>query len=512
MHEQPILLSHAPLANIQADALIVPWAEGDGGPLLDALDAATGGVIRAAVSRGAFTGRAYDTLTVSVTDASWHVRTVVLVGAGPVATCGATVLRRVGSVAGTCARQQRYASAAIVVRPALATPAGDVDMAGLVQAVAEGLRLAEFTATTYQTTPSRLGPPAAWTVVIPPVDDSSPESVVRLQTALDHGRVLGEATNHARALVNEPGNHLTPQRLAERATALVADVGVQVEVLDRARIEALGMGLLLGVAQGSVEPPCLMVFRYDPPGAPPGTVLGLVGKGITFDTGGISIKPAENMDKMKDDMAGGAAVICAMRALAQLQAPVRVIGVVPATENMPGGRAVKPGDVLRSAQGTTVEVLNTDAEGRLVLGDALWYARQLGATHLVDVATLTGAIVVALGKSTTGLFSSHDAWAAQIQRAGERAGDRLWRLPLFDDYRDQIKSEIADLANTGGRPAGSITAALFLQAFAGGLPWAHLDIAGTAWTEEARPWMPKGPTGVAVRTLVELALAGVPRT
>jgi leucyl aminopeptidase len=212
------------------------------------------------------------------------------------------------------------------------------------------------------------------------------------------------------------------------------------------------------------------------------------------------------MERMKDDMAGGAAVAAAMRAIALLGAPIRVIGVVPATENMPGGRAVKPGDVLKSAEGKTVEVINTDAEGRLILGDALWYARRLGATHLVDVATLTGAIVVALGRAASGLFGTSDRWVKEVARAADRAGDRVWELPLYDEYRDQIKSEIADFTNTGGRPAGASTAAMFLKEFTGGLPWAHLDIAGTAWAEEPKPWQPKGATGVAVRTLAELAL------
>jgi leucyl aminopeptidase len=252
--------------------------------------------------------------------------------------------------------------------------------------------------------------------------------------------------------------------------------------------------MLLGVARGSEEPPRLIVLRHEPKGAPNGVVLGLVGKGITFDTGGISIKPAENMDKMKDDMSGGAAVICAMAALARLKAPIRCIGVVPMTENMPGGRAVKPGDVLQSA------------EGRLVLGDALWYARQLGATHLVDLATLTGACVVALGRTTSGLFGTPASWVEQVRLASERSGDRSWPMPIFDDYKDHLKSEIADFTNSGGRPAGAITAALFLKEFVGDLPWVHIDIAGTAWAEEAKPYQPKGATGVGVRTLVELAL------
>ena len=265
------------------------------------------------------------------------------------------------------------------------------------------------------------------------------------------------------------------------------------------------MGLLLGVGRGSVEPPRLVAIRYDPADAPESPVLGLVGKGITFDTGGISIKPAADMDRMKDDMAGGAAVACAIRALAELKAPIRVIGIIPIAENMPGGRAIRPGDVLKSASGKTVEVINTDAEGRLILGDALWYARQLGATHLVDIATLTGAISIALGRIASGLFGTPAAFVEHVRDVAERAGDRCWPLPLFDEYKDQLRSEIADMINTGGRLGGAITAALFLKEFTGGLPWIHLDIAGTSWADESKPFMPKGPTGVGVRTLIELA-------
>jgi leucyl aminopeptidase len=235
----------------------------------------------------------------------------------------------------------------------------------------------------------------------------------------------------------------------------------------------------------------------------------LVGKGITFDTGGISIKPADGMERMKDDMAGGAAVVCAMRAMAMLNAPMRVIGIVPATENMPGGGALKPGDILTAASGKTVEVINTDAEGRLILGDGLWYAQKLGATHLVDVATLTGACVVALGKAASGLFGQPQAWVDRVHRTALAAGDRCWPMPLYDEYADQMKSEIADLVNSGGRPAGACTAASFLKEFAGDVPWVHLDVAGTAWADDAKAWQPKGATGVAVRTLAELAFTSV---
>ena len=281
--------------------------------------------------------------------------------------------------------------------------------------------------------------------------------------------------------------------------------GVGVEVLEEDALRELGMGLLLGVSQGSIEPPRVLVMRHTPSGSTPDRVLGLVGKGVTFDSGGISLKTPEGMDRMKQDMAGGAAVIGAMRAIGALKLPIRVVSVVPMTENMPGNKATRPGDILTSASGLTVEVLNTDAEGRLILADALWYARRLGATHLVDVATLTGACVIALGKVSSGLFGHPSGWVNEIRAAGERAGERVWPLPLYDEYREQLKSEMADLANVGGRPAGACTAASFLQAFAGGLPWAHLDVAGTAWIDESRRDQAKGATGVMVRTLVELA-------
>jgi leucyl aminopeptidase len=266
------------------------------------------------------------------------------------------------------------------------------------------------------------------------------------------------------------------------------------------------MRLILGVGQGSAVPPELVVLRYEPAGAPQSPVLGLVGKGITFDTGGISIKPADGMERMKGDMAGGAAVAAAMTALGALGVSRKVIGVIPIAENMPGGRAVRPGDVVRGANGTTVEILNTDAEGRLVLGDALWYARERGATHLVDIATLTGAVVVALGKHVSGLFGRPDDWVAAVREAANRAGDRVWPMPIYEEAREQLNSDIADVANTGGRVGGAVTAAAFLAEFAGDGPWAHLDIAGTSWAETRAPHQPKGPTGAGVRALINLAV------
>jgi leucyl aminopeptidase len=480
------------LAAVDADVLIVPWFEDDTATSIAEVKAATAGEVERAIATKELSGRLYDLFIAAVADASWTARRVAFIGAGRAADFGGDLARRIAAAAGLAMKQRRVGRAAFVIRVAN----NRTDAAEIAQAVSEGLTLSEFNAGSYKTVDVPPGTPPAWTVVGTTADGAA---------AVERGRLLGECSNLARELANEPGNTLTPREFSRRAEKIVAGTGLAFEVLDEKQIEQLGMGMLLGVARGSAEPPRLMVIRHDPPGAPSAPVLGLVGKGITFDTGGISIKPAEGMERMKDDMTGGAAVVCAMRAIALLKAPIRVIGVVPTTENMPGGKAIKPGDVLKSAEGKTVEVINTDAEGRLILGDGLWYARKLGATHLVDVATLTGAIVTALGKITSGLFGTPDKWLDLVRRVASRAGDRVWPLPLFDEYRDQIRSEIADLLNTGGRPAGSITAALFLKEFTGGLPWVHMDIAGTAWAEENKPHLPKGPSGVAVRTLAELA-------
>jgi leucyl aminopeptidase len=491
----PISCVSSPLPSIDTDLLIVPWFEGEAPSAVDGLDAASGGEIARALASKEFSAKTFDLFATSLTDSSWRARRVVLIGAGSPGDYRSELARQLAAAAGMSARTRRAARAAFVLR-------GRGDVAELAQAIAEGLTLSEFNVGIYKTGDAAPPPAPAWTLA---AIQSPPDVLMRARTAIDRGRLLAECSNLARELANEPGNALTPREFARRAATIATEGGVKAEILDEDRIAQLGMGLLLGVARGSSEPPRLMVFRYDPPGAPPGPVLGLVGKGITFDTGGISIKPADGMERMKDDMAGGAAVACALRAISLLQAPIRVVGVVPATENMPGGRAIKPGDILKSAAGKTVEVVNTDAEGRLILGDGLWYAQQLGATHLVDVATLTGAVVVALGKSTSGLFGTPPEWVEHIRRIALRAGDRVWPMPLFEDYKEQLKSEIADFTNTGGRPAGSITAALFLKEFTGGRPWAHIDIAGTAWAEDAKPYLPKGPTGVAVRTLAELA-------
>jgi leucyl aminopeptidase len=313
--------------------------------------------------------------------------------------------------------------------------------------------------------------------------------------------------NHARDLSNAPPNELTPERLAERASDLAPD-GVQVEAFDREQILGMNMGSFAAVAQGAQNEPRLIVMRYEPDGAKGDFTLGLVGKAITFDTGGISLKPSKGMENMKGDMSGGAAVIAATCAIADLGLPVRTLTVVASTENMPGGNAYRPGDIITAANGKTIEVTNTDAEGRLVLADALWYAREHGATHVMDLATLTGAMMVALGDFYAGFFANDDEWADRISAAGEASGDHIWRMPLHPRYRRYVKSSYADMKNSSDlREAGAVLAAEFLKEFAGEGPWAHLDIAGPAFLDRSRGdylWQPGG-SGYGVRLIAELA-------
>jgi leucyl aminopeptidase len=326
------------------------------------------------------------------------------------------------------------------------------------------------------------------------------------QTAVDRGRILAEAQNFSRDLANEPANVLTPTLLAERAKQMASEFGLECEILDQDRMRQLGMGALLGVAQGSAEPPALIVIRYKPgTAATSKDHLGLIGKGVTFDTGGISIKPSDGMEKMRYDMAGGAAVLGAMRAIAQIKPSIPVTALVPTVENMPGSKAQRPGDIVKSLSGKTIEVLNTDAEGRLILIDALTYAQRLGCTHLVDAATLTGAIVVALGSVNVGAFTNNEAFLQKLLAAAKAEGEKTWQLPMDEEYKELLKSNFADLHNIGGRSGGSITAAWFIRDFVDETPWIHLDIAGTAWLDDAKPYMAKGATGVGLRTFVRLA-------
>jgi leucyl aminopeptidase len=370
------------------------------------------------------------------------------------------------------------------------------------RALAEGALLAEFDIDLYRSDRKDLSVHSL-TVVAPDTDEETRNDC---QRGWDEGLVLGESQNFTRALVNEPGNVLTPTEFGRRAATMAKEFGLACEVHSTDKLKELKMGAFLAVAQGSAEPPALIVLRYEPPAAPAAgaPVLGLVGKGITFDTGGISIKPADNMDKMKYDMAGAAAMLGTMRAIALLKPAVRVLCVICSCENMPSGRAYKPGDVLTAMSGKTIEVLNTDAEGRLVLADGLHYAQTLGATRLINAATLTGAIGIALGQLNAGLFSNDEETTRRFLDVAPVAGEKFWQMPCTDDYREQIKSSIADIMNTGGsRYGGAIAGAMFLKEFAGDTPWIHLDIAGTAWVDEQKPWQSKGPSGIGVRSITE---------
>ncbi len=487
------LTTEAP-GRLTADVVVVAAFEDE--PTFDnpAIAAAIGSEVAAFRSRGEFKAELFDVVSAVPAAAGWVAPRVLVVGLGKRAELTPDRWRRFGASAGIAARARRVSNIGI------ALPDSVVPVEVAVQALAEGVVTANFDGASYKTT----GPSKTW---LETVSICVAAIAAGIESAVERGRVLGECTNLARSLSNEPGNALTPRVFAERAVLAGGACGLTVEVLDEHRIAELKMGMLLGVAQGSAEPPRLIVLRYEPAsGAAGGEVLGLVGKGITFDTGGISLKPAEKMERMKDDMSGGAAVLGAMVAIARLGAPVRCIGIIAAAENMPGGRAVKPGDIVTSAEGKTVEVINTDAEGRLVLGDALWYARQLGVTRLVDIATLTGGCVVALGPTTAGLFGAPVPWRDDVQRASERAGDRSWPLPDFDDFMEQLKSDIADFGNSGTRWGSASVGAVFVKEFTGGLPWVHIDIAGPAWAEESKPYQAKGPTGAGVRTLAELAM------
>ena len=378
----------------------------------------------------------------------------------------------------------------------------ELPYASTMRAIVEGAELAYPDYDTYKSdrTDRSLG---SFTILAKGGDRSAR---AEMQQGLREGQIIARAQNFTRSLVNEPGNILTPTELGRRTAAMCSEAGLACEVYSTSKLEELGMGAFLAVAQGSEQPPALIVMTYEPKVAPASgsPVLGLVGKGITFDTGGISIKPADGMEKMKYDMAGAGAMIGAMRAIAELQPRVKVIGVVCSAENMPDGKAFRPGDVVTAMSGKTIEIINTDAEGRLVLADGLHYAKTLGCTHLIDAATLTGACVVALGILNAGLFSNDDEAAGRFQDAMRVAGEQFWRLPCTDDYREQIKSKIADIMNTGGsRWGGAISAAMFLLEFAGEAPWIHLDIAGCAWEDDPKPWLAKGPTGIAVRSILE---------
>lgn len=416
---------------------------------------------------------------------------VVAIGGGKRERFSGVEMRRAAGVAIRCLKPKGIRSVAVVL------PETNEELA---RAAVEGAVIASWEPDKYKTDPKKHEKQVDMFTVVAPGAATS-----RLAAVVEKARVVAEAQNFARDLVNEPANRLHPAELAEAARSVAENGGVDCEVLDEAAMRQLGMGALLGVAQGSKNSPFLIVLKYHPSLVRTDVHLALVGKGVTFDTGGISIKPADGMEKMRYDMAGGAAVIAAMKAIAQLKPAIPVTAYVPAVENMLGGDAQRPGDIVTALSGKTVEVLNTDAEGRLILADAITYANRQGATHMVDAATLTGAIGVALGHYNIGAFTNDQTMLDRLLAASRAAGEKTWQLPLEEEYKEYLKSAYADLPNVGGRAAGSITAAWFLKEFADPTPWVHLDIAATAWLDEAKPWISKGPTGVAVRTFVELA-------
>ncbi len=442
------------------------------------------------IGGGEVTGRMFEP-TMLHRPANLKARRLLLLGGGKAKNFSAFELRRLAGTATRILKARGLRSFAMVA------PENRLTAEEAVKAIVEGAIVGNFDSNTYQT--DRKDQKIDALTVVTRGDQA------KLQRAMDEARILGEAQNFTRDLVNEPSNHMTPTILAERARKMAAEVGLKCEVYGADKIKELKMGAFWSVAQGSDEPPALIVLRYEPAGAPEKPVLGLVGKGVTFDTGGISIKPADGMEKMKYDMAGGATMIGAMRAIALLKPKAKITAIICATENMPSGKAQKPGDVQIAMSGKSIEIINTDAEGRLLLADGLHYARQLGCTHLIDAATLTGAVVVALGFTNAGIFANNDAMYERFSKALSKAGEKMWRMPLDDEYKEQIRSNIADIMNTGGRYGGAVTAAMFLKEFAEDTPWLHLDIAGTAWMEEQKPWIAKGPSGIAVRSLVEFA-------
>ena len=425
---------------------------------------------------------------------------LLLVGIGKPSDLSLDSMRKAAGTAVRSAKPRAIRSLAI----ALPSETGSAQLSRtlVARAIVEGVELGASDYDTYRS--ERKDASIESVAFICP--DTVASAKADIQRGFDEGVIIAGAQNFTRSLVNEPGNVLTPTVLGERAKAMADEAGLRCEVHSSDKIQELKMNAFWSVAKGSAQPPALIVIRYEPPTAPAGDapVLGLVGKGITFDTGGISIKPADGMEKMKYDMAGAAAMIGAMKAISQLKPAVRVVAIVCSAENMPDGAAFKPGDVVTAMSGKTIEIVNTDAEGRLVLADGLHYAKTLGCTHLINAATLTGACMVALGLINFGIFSNNDAAYEKFTQALSVSGEKGWRLPCTDDYRDHIKSQIADIMNTGkNRYGGATSAAMFLKEFAVDTPWVHLDIAGCAWNEEKKPWLAYGPSGVAVRSIVE---------
>lgn len=486
---------HAKFYEVEADALVVTIYEGESADegALKELNERTGGIISEMLATDEMRGKQGDMVFI-YRPGNIRAKRLLLIGGGKREDNTFETIRK---IAGTATRFLRGKS----IRSFATLRRSQLDLERSVQAFVEGALMGLFEPDMYKT--ENKEERRIDEIIIVTSAEGGEEALTR---GVQRGHVIAEAVNLARELSNEPSSTLTPTELAERAKEVASSYGLDIDILDEARMKELGMGALLGVARGSDEPAKMIILRYEPDGTEPmgndADVVAIVGKGITFDTGGISIKPAENMEKMKYDMSGAAATLAAMQAIAQLKPNINVIGVMPTAENMPSGRAYKPGDVLRAMSGKTIEVINTDAEGRLILADAITYARKLGATKIIDLATLTGAVSIALGPFNVAIMGNDQALIDEVRQAATEVGERFWQLPMDEDYREFIKSDIADIKNSGGRYAGTITASWFLREFAEDTPWVHLDIAGTAWENERKPYMSKGPTGVAIRTLI----------
>jgi leucyl aminopeptidase len=471
--------------------LILAVPQGSMPGSLAALDRESGGAIARCYAAGDFAGKKDEVVLLYPEGARPRI---LLVGVGT-PTDPRAGIRRAAAVGAKRARGIGVPSAALFITP---EARGTAPASVVGQAVAEGAAMGAWHFADMKRPPEERKPVLERVEILAPAETELVRDGHRTGAAIAAGHLL------CRSLQVLPGNYLPPRRIAEEAVTVGKRHGIEVTVFDRARIEQEGMGALLAVAQGSAEEPRFIVLEYAGAGGPP---VVLIGKGVSFDSGGISIKPAQSMEDMKYDMSGAAAVLGTFEMLGRLKPKLHAIGIIPSAENMPSGTAIKPGDVVKSHLGKTIEIVNTDAEGRLLLADALSWARRFSPACAVDIATLTGAITIGLGHTATGVMGSDPGLVRELLAAGERADERGWELPLWDDYRDLNKSDIADVKNSGGRPAGSISAGWFLREFVDGFPWAHLDIAGTAYTDREDGAMVKGPTGVGVRLFSEFLLA-----
>jgi leucyl aminopeptidase len=459
-----------------------------------AVDRALGGALSDLIASGDLTGKLGETTVLYPRDAI-PAKRVMVVGLGKRDELNLTTVRRASACAAQAAQKLKTASFYTILH---GTGAGGLEPAAVAQTIVEGTILGTYRFTGYGT-PAPDAPPTLEQLTLVVFDESMQEAVTR---GAEIGRLVAESTCMARDLVSRPGNYLTPALLAEVALSMADEVGLRCEVLDEARLAELGMGALLGVAQGSQQPPRFIILEHLG-AARDAAPYVVVGKGITFDSGGISLKPGDGMEKMKYDMAGAAATLGVLRAVGLMRLPLNVVGLIPATENLPSGTAYKPGDVLKAMSGLTIEVISTDAEGRLILADALAYAARYKPQAVVDLATLTGGCIVALGHVASGLLGNDEALIEALREAASQSSEMAWPLPLWEDYAEQIKSDVADIKNSGGREASTITGGMFLKRFAEGYPWAHLDIAGMAWSEQGRYDVPKGATGYGVRLLTQ---------